>query len=231
MATPPPPRIMRTKSLVELQDLLNAQVIRVSYHQNMKKQNDEKKNIGNDDDTKIQDKDIKDGLNGMISHKTYKMPLTFQYHEHKFLFVNKPTKDCKEIIKFHKSLEKHQTSIFERYGWRPKLEQRVEIDLSASLLGFAINDETKEVMAMISLFDVSDSPEKVCKIENELSLTVLPPFQRRHLATDLVRLAWNLFAHPKDECWIYVMNSRKSGAFWRKFKQWYPDVKFRLVRP
>ena len=199
MAEKSPPKIMRSKSLVELEELLNSQ--------------------------------CNDKNDGRISHKTYKMPLEFGYHDYRFLFIDKPTKDSKELMKFHSTLDKYETSLIERYGWRPNIQQRIEIDCNACLLGFAINDETKDIMAMISLFDTSDSPEKCYNIEKEISLTVLPPFQRRHLATDLVRLVWSLFAHPKDECWVYVLNSRKSGMFWRKFKQWYPHVKFRLVKP
>lgn len=225
MAEKPVPKIMRSKSLVQLQDLLNSHVVRESYHLLMQK--DKAKNSpNNDDDDK---KDIDEVPT--ISHKTYKMPLEFIYHNHKFLFIDKPTKDCKELIKFHSSLEKYQTSVIERYGWRPSIEQRIEIDCNACLLGFAINDETKDIMAMIAFYDTSDSPSKYYEIEKEISLVVPPPFQRRHLATDLVRLSWNLFAHPTNECWVYVLNSRKSGMFWRKFKQWYPEVKFRLVKP
>ena len=222
MAEKPPPQIMRSKSLIQLQDLLNSHVIRESYHH--LKHKDKEKNDLNDDD-------IKDIENDKILHKTYKMPLEFIYHNHKFLFIDKPNKDCKELKLFHSRLDKYKTSIIERYGWRPSIEQRIEIDCNSCLLGFAINDETKDIMAMIALFDTSDSNEKCYDIEKEISLTVLPPFQRRHLATDLVRLAWNLFAHPLNECWVYVLNSRKSGMFWRKFKQWYPSVKFRLVKP
>ena len=178
------------------------------------------------------DNDVDEDKNeNTMTPKTYKMPLEFVYHDHKFLFIDKPTKDCKQLMKFHETLEKYHTSIVERYGWTPTIKNRIQIDCNACLLGFAINQETKDIMAMISFFDTSDSSEKKYNIEKEISPTVLPPFQRRHIATDLVTLSWNLFAHPLNECWIYVMNSRKSGMFWRKFKQWYPDVKFRLVNP
>ena len=236
MAAENTPRILRSKSMAELQDQLNSHVLRESYHNLKRKGNNNKTKLlplkeNDDDEKKDVDDEDEDDDNDTIAHTTYKMPLEFVYHDHKFIFIDKPSKDCKELVKFHKTLDKYQTSIFERYGWKPSIDSRIEIDCNACLLGFAINDETQDIMAMLTLFDVSDSPEKCYKIEKELSLTVLPPFQRRHIATDLVRLSWNLFAHPIEECWIYVMNSRKSGMFWRKFKQWYPAVKFRLVKP
>eukprot|EP01084_Bolivina_argentea_P130632 230600_1 len=167
------------------------------------------------------------GLSKDITH--YKMPLSFNYHHHKFIFYTNTPQN--QLATFHCNLEKHETSITERYGWKPTSKQRVNIDLNASLIGMAINPENSEIMAMITFFDVSDSKTKSCTFEKEMSLCVLPKYQRRHLATDLVRSAWNLFADPHDECWIYVMNSRKSGMFWRKFKQWYPAINFRLVYP
>ncbi|ETO28661.1 hypothetical protein RFI_08465 [Reticulomyxa filosa] len=64
----------------------------------------------------------------------------------------------------------------------------------------------------------------------EIALVVFPLFQRQHLATDMVRVTWNLFKFSDNEEWIYVMNSDKSAMFWRSLKQWYPDINFKLVR-
>ena len=111
------------------------------------------------------------------------------------------------------------------------MKQRIDIDCNSCLIGFAINLETNDIMAQITFFDVSDSKYKKYKFERELSLLTLPPYQRKHIATDLVRLSWSLFANEEEECWIYVMNSNKSALFWRNFKRWYPSIKFRLVRP
>ena len=158
------------------------------------------------------------------------MPLVITYHRHKVMFIDKPKSSAELILRFHKDLERHRTAIEERYGWRPTIEQRVDIDANACLIAFALNADNR-VMAQIASFDVSDSPHSKCSREKEISLLVLPSHQRKHLATDLVHLAWDLFADPADECWIYVLNSRKSGMFWRRFKQWYPDVAFRLVKP
>ena len=91
--------------------------------------------------------------------------------------------------------------------------------------------------AQLTLFDCG-------KRMKEVSFAVLPKFQRRRIATDLVRVTWNLFcsshAHlaaavagggRATDTWIYVMNSRKSGAFWRALQLWYPEIKFKLERP
>ena len=165
-----------------------------------------------------------------ISQKKYDFPVEFTYHKHKFLFIDKPSVDCKQLIMFHKNLENDKISVYERYHWHPSLKERINIDCNACLLGFVM-DDSDETMAMLSLFDVSDSAEKMYETEMEISLCVLPKYQRKHLATDLVKLAWTLFADQSDECWIYVCNSRKSGIFWRKFRQWYAEVNFRLVHP
>mmetsp|Transcript_12144 Transcript_12144/g.19441 ORF Transcript_12144/g.19441 Transcript_12144/m.19441 type:complete len:238 (+) Transcript_12144:66-779(+) len=237
MAADPKRRMIRTESLMDLTQLLEkeliveavykdkaAEEIKIAEHNEHAHDADD-----NDDDTKIE-QNLDNGK--IVQTKRYRMPLQFMYHKHRFMWIDNPSVDCKELISFHATLDKYQTSIFERYGWKPSMKQRIDIDCNACLLGFAVHDETNAIMAMITFFDVSDSPEKLYNVEKEMSLCVLPPFQRRHLATDLVRLAWALFVPDEaKECWIYVMNSMKSGIFWRKFQQWYPDVRFRLVRP
>eukprot|EP01083_Nonionella_stella_P105940 305061_1 len=99
----------------------------------------------------------------------------------------------------------------------PDAELRVNIDCNACLLGFAIDAQSDQIKAIIALFGVSKKKNKKYETEKELALTVLPPFQRQYIATDLTRLTWSLFAsHQDNESWIYVR---------------YPEVRFRRVRP
>eukprot|EP01083_Nonionella_stella_P179002 634143_1 len=200
------PKLMRSKSILEIQDMLRNRSI-------------------------LYEKKLESVDEGLLVDKTYKMPLEFMYHNKTFVFADSPSKECKELVSFHKVFDKYQTSIRERYGFAADYPFRMNIDSNACLVVFAIDADNNNVMAMLTLFDVSNSTEAQYKIEKELALVVLPPYQRRHIATDLMRLTWNLFANEKDECWVYVLNSRKSGMFWRKFRQWYPHVRFRLVKP
>ncbi len=85
-----------------------------------------------------------------------------------------------------------------------------------------------KVMALLILVQLKPEWKK------ELAITVLPPFRRRHLATDLIRVTWILFGEngfEGKETWVYVMNSNKSGALWRRIKQWFPSIRFQVVRP
>eukprot|EP01083_Nonionella_stella_P105939 305060_1 len=102
----------------------------------------------------------------------------------------------------------------------PDAELRVNIDCNACLLGFAIDAQSDQIKAIIALFGVSKKKNKKYETEKELALTVLPPFQRQYIATDLTRLTW-----------IYVVNNNKSGCFLQSFQQRYPEVRFRRVRP
>eukprot|EP01083_Nonionella_stella_P028695 79056_1 len=217
-------KVLLSKSLLDLRQILDKELASKYAKKNLEDiQEESKANEGN------KTPEVTTPTSTSHISTAYKLPLTFNYHQHQFIFHSDVSENM--LRQFHSELEKHKTSIFERYGWRPSLQQRVDIYLNTSLSGFIINKQNNDIMAMITLFDVSDSSEKIYEFEKELSLCVLPQYQRRHIATDLVRLTWNLFAHPTDECWVYVMNSNKSGMFWRKFKQWYPAVNFRLVRP
>eukprot|EP01084_Bolivina_argentea_P172987 299628_1 len=181
--------------------------------------------------------DLRLSLRNKIKHMTvdktaitiYDMPLSFNYHGHKFIFYSIPS--LQKLKTFHTELQKHKISIYERYGWYPNIKQRIKIDLNTCLIGIVINIKNQDIMAMITLYDITKTKTKKYKYEKEISLCVLPQYQRCHIATDLVRLTWCLFADSGEECWVYVMNSTKSGMFWRIFKQWYPTINFRLVRP
>ncbi|ETO31024.1 hypothetical protein RFI_06097 [Reticulomyxa filosa] len=158
---------------------------------------------------------------------------------------------------YHQALESCPKVTYERYGWQPDFAQRVKIDLSARLLGFVVADnhiKTNDdqngattgtvIKAQITLFpcaeqNAANMTAKKSSLENgkqtitekrEIALVVFPLFQRQHLATDLVRITWNVFKFTANEEWIYVMNSNKSAMFWRSLKQWYPDINFKLVR-
>jgi len=245
-------RVIRSPSIVKLEKLLKGQLLlEVTEAVNKTQQEKCKENKENKENENpkalhtilkpsltdhVENVDIDSDVKAVepdtcaFKHEHYRMPLQFLYHKHRFLFMDRACVNKETLRKFHQSLQKFPVSIKERYGWSPTIEQRMAIDLNADLLGVAIAQDGT-AMATITFFDVSDGLTKKYDIEKELSLVVLPTFQRRHIATDLVRLSWNLLADPERECWIYVMNSTKSGAFWRKFKQWYPAVKFRLVRP
>eukprot|EP01083_Nonionella_stella_P168274 567621_1 len=162
---------------------------------------------------------------------TYKMPMQFRYHQHIFMFTDQP-KECKLLKQFHDSLELYETTVIERYGWMPDAEFRINIDCNACLLGVAMDAQSGQVKAIITLFDVPKDHKKIYQIEKELALIVLPPFQRQYIATDLTRLMWSLFVSEQDnDGWVYVINSNKSRCFLQSFKRRYPEVRFRLIRP
>lgn len=220
-------KIMRSKSIMKIERMVHNKLIPNSAANAEQKGDDQKEAGAAISNGSSQTKT----LSKSPLYKQYKMPLKFEFHRHSYLYIDTPSKDCKELLQFHKEFTKHSTAIFERYGWRPKEQDRLNIDMGCCLIGFAINEENGDVMAQIAFFDVSDSPGKKYGREKEVSITVFPTYQRRHLATDLIHVTWDLFADPEDECWVYVMNSRKSGMFWKAFRQWYPQVNFRLVYP
>ena len=179
------------------------------------------------------------------------------------------------LYSFHKNLEKERKTIYDRYGWYPNIYDRIKFDCSSELIGFIINNDKNnidgangEVMGMIVLIGCEktakltlntnvDNINSNLKVQKEIAIIVLNKYQRHRLATDLVRVTWELFAQDDNDNndnnnnnnndddeestrnvnqivkqeWIYVLNSIKSGAFWRTFKQWYPHVMFKIVRP
>ena len=173
-----------------------------------------------------------------------------QKHKHK----DKDTDKCKNcetrdkyLTLYHNTLSQRnndmRSTLYERYSWFPDFDERMEWDSVASLIGFVIDDsneknkdkseskgEGESVAAQIILFDITS--EKGKQLVQEMAIVVLPMYQRRHIGTDLVRLTWTLFAKQNEqELWVYVLNSRNSGQFWRSFKRWYPSVNFKLETP
>ncbi len=87
-----------------------------------------------------------------------------------------------------------------------------------------------KVMALLGLVTLKPEWKK------EVAITVLPPFRRKHLATDLIRVTWISILFGENgfegkEKWVYVMNSNKSGILWKRIKQWFPSIRFQVVRP
>jgi len=176
----------------------------------------------------------------------YQLPLQFNFHNNTFYFTNSQCNDNNYGIllkEFHTEFENYQESVYDRYGWHPDIATRIKIDNNAVLIGFIINNgnikineknkknvtqnnknSISKIMGMISLFKYDDK-------RREIAFTVFPPFQRHHLATDLLRVCWELFANQETDQWIYVANCNKSSLFWRNFTQWYPEINLKLIYP
>ena len=228
-------KFISTPSIVDIQQLIAKQCGSdiTSSSLDIESKNDDHKS-----ESKSKPKTIKD-----IKTK-YKYPLEITYHKHLYIIFHTTNmskddiKRMKEYIEsYHTLLDDHKEVIYDRYGWKPGKSSRISIDLKSDIIVFVTaNDNPKEIMGNLILINCQNEYKNDVNFKGkfvyEMAMCVLPKYQRKHLATDLIHLCWDMLSNKENnETWIYVLNSLKSGSFFRNFIQWYPHVKFKLVRP